>query len=162
MLINLKNKDTLIVDEFEFKCAIGKNGLKKNKIEGDKSTPKGIFSLGKLYYRSDRVPKPETNLTTKNITKNIGWCDIPNNKYYNQEVTSLRNVNKENFFRKDSKYNYLIVINYNKNKIKNKGSAIFIHLTQDYKPTNGCIAMNENDFLILVKLINKKTHIKLN
>ena len=162
MLIKLKNKDTLIFDEFKFKCAIGKNGLKKNKIEGDKSTPKGIFSLGKLYYRSDRVPKPETNLTTKNITKNIGWCDIPNNKYYNQEVTSLRNVNKENFFRKDSKYNYLIVINYNKNKIKNKGSAIFIHLTQDYKPTNGCIAMNENDFLILVKLINKKTHIKLN
>ena len=162
MLIKLKNKDTLIFDEFKFKCAIGKNGLKKNKIEGDKSTPKGIFSLGKLYYRSDRVPKPETNLTTKNITKNIGWCDIPNNKYYNQEVTSLRNVNKENFFRKDSKYNYLIVINYNKNKIKNKGSAIFIHLTQDYKPTNGCIATNENDFLILVKLINKKTHIKLN
>ena len=162
MLIKLKNKDTLIFDEFKFKCAIGKNGLKKNKIEGDKSTPKGIFSLGKLYYRSDRVPKPETNLTTKNITKNIGWCDIPNNKYYNQEVTSLRNVNKENFFRKDSKYNYLIVINYNKNKIKNKGSAIFIHLTQDYKPTNGCIAINENDFLILVKLINKKTHIKLN
>ena len=89
MLIKLKNKDTLIFDEFKFKCAIGKNGLKKNKIEGDKSTPKGIFSLGKLYYRSDRVPKPETNLTTKKITKNLGWCDISNNKYYNQEVSSL-------------------------------------------------------------------------
>ena len=69
MLIKLKNKDTLIFDEFKFKCAIGKNGLKKNKIEGDKSTPKGIFSLGKLYYRSDRVPKPETNLTTKKLLK---------------------------------------------------------------------------------------------
>ena len=162
MLIKLKNKDTLIFDEFKFKCAIGKNGLKKNKIEGDKSTPKGIFSLGKLYYRSDRVPKPETNLTTKKITKNLGWCDISNNKYYNQEVSSLKNVNKENFFRKDSKYDYLIIINYNKNKIKNKGSAIFIHLTRDYKATNGCVAVNENDFLILAKLINKKTHIKLN
>tara|TARA_Y100000996_G_scaffold228208_1_gene179527 strand:- start:105 stop:593 length:489 start_codon:yes stop_codon:yes gene_type:complete len=162
MLIKLKNKDTLIFDEFKFKCAIGKNGLKKNKIEGDKSTPKGIFSLGKLYYRSDRVPKPETNLTTKKITKNLGWCDISNNKYYNQEVSSLKNVNKENFFRKDNKYDYLIIINYNKNKIKNKGSAIFIHLTRDYKATNGCIAVNENDFLILAKLINKKTHIKLN
>ena len=161
MLIKLKNKDTLIFDEFKFKCAIGKNGLKKNKIEGDKSTPKGIFSLGKLYYRSDRVPKPETNLTTKKITKNLGWCDISNNKYYNQEVSSLKNVNKENFFRKDNKYDYLIIINYNKNKIKNKGSAIFIHLTRDYKATNGCIAVNENDFLILAKLINKKTHIKL-
>ena len=162
MLIKLKNKDTLIFDEFKFKCAIGKNGLKKNKIEGDKSTPKGIFSLGKLYYRSDRVPKPETNLTTKKITKNLGWCDISNNKYYNQEVSSLKNVNKEKFFRKDNKYDYLIIINYNKNKIKNKGSAIFIHLTRDYKATNGCIAVNENDFLILAKLINKKTQIKLN
>ena len=162
MLIKLKNKDTLIFDEFKFKCVIGKNGLKKNKIEGDKSTPKGIFSLGKLYYRSDRVPKPESNLTTKKITKNLGWCDISNNKYYNQEVSSLKNVNKENFFRKDNKYDYLIIINYNKNKIKNKGSAIFIHLTRDYKATNGCIAVNENDFLILAKLINKKTHIKLN
>ena len=162
MLIKLKNKDTLIFDEFKFKCAIGKNGLKKNKIEGDKSTPKGIFGLGKLYYRSDRVPKPETNLTTKKITKNLGWCDISNNKYYNQEVSSLKNVNKEKFFRKDNKYDYLIIINYNKNKIKNKGSAIFIHLTRDYKATNGCVAVNENDFLILAKLINKKTHIKLN
>jgi len=162
MLIKLKNKDTLIFDEFKFKCAIGKNGLKKNKIEGDKSTPKGIFSLGKLYYRSDRVPKPETNLTTKKITKNLGWCDISNNKYYNQEVSSLKNVNKEKFFRKDSKYDYLIIINYNKNKIKNKGSAIFIHLTRDYKATNGCVAVNKIDFLILAKLINKKTHIKLN
>ena len=162
MLIKLKNKDTLIFDEFKFKCAIGKNGLKKNKIEGDKSTPKGIFSLGKLYYRSDRVPKPETNLTTKKITKNLGWCDISNNKYYNQEVSSLKNVNKEKFFRKDNKYDYLIIINYNKNKIKNKGSAIFIHLTRDYKATNGCVAVNKIDFLILAKLINKKTHIKLN
>ena len=162
MLIKLKNKDTLIFDEFKFKCAIGKNGLKKNKIEGDKSTPKGIFSLGKLYYRSDRVPKPETNLTTKKITKNLGWCDISNNKYYNQEVSSLKNVNKEKFFRKDSKYDYLIIINYNKNKIKNKGSAIFIHLTRNYKATNGCVAVNKIDFLILAKLINKKTHIKLN
>ena len=161
MLIKLKNKDTLIFDEFKFKCAIGKNGLKKNKIEGDKSTPKGIFSLGKLYYRSDRVPKPDTILTTKKITKNLGWCDISNNKYYNQEVSSLKNVNKENFFRKDSKYDYLIIVNYNKKNIKNKGSAIFIHLTRDYKATNGCIAVNKNDFLILAKLINKKTHIKL-
>ncbi len=162
MLIKLKNKEKLIFDEFEFKCAIGKNGLKKNKIEGDKSTPKGTFSLGKLYYRPDRVKKPNTSLTTKKITRNIGWCDIPNNQYYNQEVLSLKNIDKEKFYRNDSKYNYLIVINYNKKRIKNKGSAIFIHLTENYEPTNGCITVNKNDFLILVKLINKKTYIQLN
>ena len=31
MLIKLKNKDKLIYDEFEFKCAIGKKGLKKKQ-----------------------------------------------------------------------------------------------------------------------------------
>ena len=67
MLIRIKNKDKLIVDDFIFKCSIGKNGVKRKKIEGDKSTPKGIFSLGKLYYRSDRVHKPETKLKVKKI-----------------------------------------------------------------------------------------------
>ena len=162
MLIKLKNKDKLIYDEFEFKCAIGKKGLKKNKIEGDKCTPAGVYSLGSLYYRCDRVEKPKTSLKTKKITKKLGWCDIPNIKYYNQEVSSLKYVKKEKLFRKDNKYNYLIVINYNKKGIKHKGSAIFLHLTKNYKSTNGCIAINEKDFLILAKLINKKTRIKLN
>ena len=40
MLIKLKNKDTLIVDEFKFKCCIGKKGLTKNKKEGDKKRQK--------------------------------------------------------------------------------------------------------------------------
>ena len=62
MLIKLKNKDRLIVDDFKFKCSIGKNGVKKHKIEGDKSTPKGTYILGKVYYRSDRVEKPITKL----------------------------------------------------------------------------------------------------
>ena len=67
MLINLKNKDTLEIDEFKFKCSIGKNGLKKKKIEGDKSTPIGLFDLGLLYYRPDRVPRPQTLIKTKII-----------------------------------------------------------------------------------------------
>ena len=46
MLINLKNKDTLIIDEFKFKCCIGKNGITDHKIEGDKSTPRGKFKIG--------------------------------------------------------------------------------------------------------------------
>ena len=65
MIIKLKNKDTLIIDNFKLKCCIGKGGLKKNKIEGDGATPKGTFSLGKLYWRSDRIKKPKTNLYHK-------------------------------------------------------------------------------------------------
>ena len=69
----------------------------------------------------------------------------------------------KNYSKKDSSYNYFIVINYNTKKIiPNKGSAIFIHLTKNYKETAGCIALQEKDFLILTKLINKKTKIKIN
>ena len=41
MTIIIKNKDTLIYDEFKFKCCVGKNGFTKDKIEGDKRTPTG-------------------------------------------------------------------------------------------------------------------------
>ena len=62
MIIILKNKERLICDDFIFKCSIGENGKIKNKKEGDKRTPKGLFSLGNLFYRHDRKAKPETKL----------------------------------------------------------------------------------------------------
>ena len=163
MKITLKNKYTLKIDDFKFKCCIGKNGLKKNKIEGDKCTPKGIFKLGTLYYRKDKVKKPITNLKIKSIKRNMGWCNDSKNKFYNQEIKVSKNIKHEKLFRKDYKYNYLIVVQYNTKKIKpNKGSAIFIHLTKKFKPTAGCIALLEKDFLIMTKLINKKSKIKIN
>ena len=162
MLIQLKNKDKLIIGGFKFKCCIGKNGVKKHKIEGDHSTPKGIFKLGKLYYRKDRVQKPNTNLKIKIIKPNIGWCNETKHKLYNKEISSQKKIRHEKLYRKDHKYDYLIVINYNiKKTIANKGSAIFIHLTKNYYPTAGCIALKKKDFLILIKLINKKTKIKI-
>ena len=160
MLIRLKNKDKLIINDFKFKCCIGNNGVKKQKIEGDNSTPKGIFTIGTFYYRKDRVIKPFTTLKTKIIQPNIGWCNDPKQKYYNKEIKIKNKVRCEKLFRKDHKYDYLIVINYNTKKIiRNKGSAIFIHLTKNYHPTAGCIALKKHDFIILLKLINNKTKI---
>ncbi len=162
MIIYLKNKDTLIFKNFKFKCCIGANGLSKKKIEGDKTTPKGTFKLGSLYYRSDRNAKPYTNLKCKVINKNAGWCNDPLNKKYNKEVKISKKIKCEKLFRKDYKYNYFILIRYNYIKtIQNKGSAIFIHITKNYKPTAGCIALLEKDFKILAKLINKNTKIKI-
>ena len=72
MIIYLKNKHTLQVDNFYFKCSIGMNGLTKKKIEGDKKTPKGIFEISHLYYRKDRIRKPQTKLDAGGVdTKHI-------------------------------------------------------------------------------------------
>ena len=162
MLIHLKNKDKLIVDEFKFRCCIGKSGTKKSKIEGDNSTPKGIFTLGTLYYRKDRVKKPVTKLKTKIIKSNLGWCNDPKHVFYNKEINIQKKIRHEKLYRKDQKYDYFLVINYNiKKTLPNRGSAIFLHLTKNYNQTAGCIALKKNDFLILLKLINKKTKIKI-
>ena len=162
MIIELKNKNTLIVDQFKFRCCIGKNGLTRDKKEGDLKTPKWTYKLGILYYRNDRNPISDTKLTIKRITKTMGWCNDQKNKYYNKEIKIKKSIRHEKLFRVDYKYNYLIVIEYNTKKIAPfKGSAIFIHLTKDYKPTAGCIALKENDFLTLSKLISKNTKIKI-
>ena len=162
MLLRLKNKEYLIVDEFKFKCSIGKKGLKSKKKEGDKCTPIGIFKIGKVYYRSDRIKKPETVLKTKKITKNMGWCDDPYNKKYNKEIVLDKKNKGEKLYRRDNTYDVLIVVEYNTKKIKPfKGSAIFIHLTKNYSPTEGCIALKKNDLLILLKIINKNSKIKI-
>ena len=62
----------------------------------------------------------------------------------------------------DYKYDFFIPIKYNfKKVIPGNGSAIFIHLTKNYKPTAGCIALSKKDFLVLIKLINKNTKIRI-
>ena len=163
MTIVLKNKETLYFDEFRFKCCVGKNGFTKNKAEGDKKTPKGTYSLGNLYFRKNRNTKPFTKLRCIPITKKMGWCDdVKSKKYYNKLIRTNKNVRHEKLYRTDYKYNYFIPINYNTKKtISGKGSAIFIHLTKNYQPTDGCIAVQKKDFLILIKLINRKTKIKI-
>ncbi len=164
MIIIIKNKDTLLIDDFKLKCSVGKKGFSKNKIEGDLTTPKGNYNLGNIYYRADRVQKPFSKLKSIPIKKNMGWCDDPNSKSYNKliKIKKKLKIKYEKLYRKDNKYDFFILIKYNYiNPLKFKGSAIFMHLTKNYLPTRGCIALCEKDFLILAKLINKKTKIKI-
>ena len=164
MIILLKNKHTLILDDFKFKCCIGKNGKAFFKKEGDKKTPKGKFSIDKLYYRSDRIKKPITRLKTVKIKKKNGWCDdVKFPSQYNKLIKVNKKIRHEKLFRKDNKYDLLIPIKYNFVKPKIPyGSCIFLHLTNSYKPTAGCIALNKIDFLILLKLIKPNTKILIN
>ena len=163
MTIKVKNKGTLEFKEFTFKCCFGLKGLTKTKKEGDKKTPIGTFSLGNLFYRADKHEKPTTDLTCIRIDKKMGWCDdLTNKKFYNKLIRVNSKVKHEKLYRADYKYDFLIPINYNKKRILEKGSAIFIHLTKNYQPTAGCIGLRKKDLLILLKLINKKTKIKIN
>ena len=163
MIIYLKNKHSLKVGDFLFDCCVGKGGISYKKIEGDKKTPKGLYNIGELYFRKDKIKKFFTKLKCKEIKKNMGWCDDVLKKEYNKMIKIKKNIKHEKLFRADNKYDLLIPIKYNfKKPKKGLGSCIFIHLTQNYKPTNGCIALKKKDFLIMLKLIDKSTKISIN
>ena len=163
MTIILKNKHSIKIDSFKFKCCVGKKGFSKKKIEGDNKTPKGNFELEKLYYRGDRLNKPFTKLKCVKINKTMGWCNnLKDNFNYNKLVDIRKKIKCEKLYRKDFKYDLIIPIKYNwGGKILGRGSCIFLHLTKNYKPTAGCIALSKKDFIIMLKLINSKTKIKI-
>jgi L,D-peptidoglycan transpeptidase YkuD (ErfK/YbiS/YcfS/YnhG family) len=162
-MIIVKKTGYLNYKNFKFRCALGKNGIRKKIKEGDGITPKGIYKIKTVYYRQDRIKKPSTSINSKKIKKNMGWCDDPKSVNYNQLINLPNNYNSEKLFRNDNIYDLIVVLDYNMNPtIKNKGSAIFIHIAKkNYTPTKGCIALSKIDLLRILNKINKKTKIKI-
>lgn len=147
--------------EHKFKCALGKAGIGNKKIEGDNITPRGIFSIIKIYYRKDRLKEFSSKFKLIKIMKNMGWCNDPKSRKYNQPITLPNKFSHEVLYRKDNIYDLILVLNYNiRPTIKNRGSAIFIHIAKKkFKKTAGCIALKKNDLIFLVKKINKNTKV---
>ena len=153
----------LLYKGYKLKCCIGKSGLAKKKREGDLKTPKGLFELGLLYFRTDRIKSLRSKIQKKVIKKNMGWCDDSRSKKYNQEIRFPFKFRAERLYRKDKIYDIFINIKYNQSPaIKRKGSAIFLHVAnRNYKPTKGCVAILKRDFLKIIPFINKNTKISI-
>jgi L,D-peptidoglycan transpeptidase YkuD (ErfK/YbiS/YcfS/YnhG family) len=163
-MIIINKSGFLKYKKLKFKCALGKAGIREKKREGDNVTPKGIFRIVKIYFRKDRLKKLYSKFRLIKITKNMGWCDDPKSRKYNQVIKLPTKYGHENLYRKDNIYDLILVLNYNiKPTIKNKGSAIFIHVTKkNYKKTAGCVALKKADLVLLVKEINKNTKVIIN
>ena len=162
--MNIKiKKHYLYYKGYKLKCSFGKSGIKRSKKEGDLTTPKGIFKLGTLYYRKDRIRLPICPIKKKIIKKNMGWCNDTRSKKYNKEIKFPFKYCAENLYRKDHIYDILINIKYNFNPVKKgAGSAIFLHIAKyNYKPTEGCIAVSKKDLFKLLPLIRKNTKISI-
>ena len=157
------NKRFLKYKGHKFRCSIGKSGFSRSKKEGDLTTPMGVFKLGTLYFRKDRIKSVKFKLKKKIIKKNMGWCDDTQSKKYNQEINFPFRYSAEKLYRKDRFYDIFINVKYNQSPVKkDKGSAIFLHLTnKKYKPTKGCIAVLKKDLLKILPLIDKKTKISI-
>ena len=91
----------------------------------------------------------------------MGWCDDVKSKYYNKEIKFPFTGSAEKLWRDDNIYDLIVVLNYNINPvIKNKGSAIFLHISKkNYEPTKGCLAISKKDMIQLI--LNIKQNSKL-
>ena len=163
-MIFINKSGYLEYKDLKFRCALGKAGVKRKKIEGDNITPIGTFRINNIYYRRDHIKKIFSKFKLIEIKKNMGWCDDPKSKQYNQLIRLPDKYKHEKLYRKDNIYDLILVLNYNTRPIlKNKGSAIFIHVaTKNYKKTAGCIALKKKHLINLVEKINKKTQININ
>ena len=163
-MIIVKKTGYLKYKNLKYRCALGKAGVKEKIKEGDNITPKGIFKIIKIYYRPDKIKDIETPIKKIKIKKNMGWCDDPKSIHYNKQIELPSKFSHEKLYRNDNLYDLILVLNYNTNPIvKNKGSAIFLHIANDsYKKTKGCIALKKDDLIQLISKISEKTKIKIN
>ena len=162
-MIIINKSGYLKYKNFKFKCALGKRGIGKKKREGDKITPIGTYKIFKIYYRKDRLKKINSKIKLHKINNNFAWCDDPLSKKYNQLIKLPTKYGHEKLFRRDNIYDLILVLNYNmKPVIKNKGSAIFIHVARkNYESTEGCIALKKSDLIMLIRKIKKNTKITI-
>jgi L,D-peptidoglycan transpeptidase YkuD (ErfK/YbiS/YcfS/YnhG family) len=160
-MIIINKSGYLKYKDFKFKCAFGKAGGGEKKIEGDNITPKGTFGIVKIFYRSDRIKKISSKFKLIKITKNMGWCDDSKSENYNKLIKLPSKFSYEKLYRKDNLYDLILVLNYNINPtIKNRGSAIFIHIKKgDFTKTKGCITLKKRNLLKIISLIQKNTKV---
>ena len=148
-VLRIEPPDQLIWSGQNYPCSLGAGGIRYDKREGDGATPVGCFPLRRLFYRSDRLPTPETGLIVQALRPEDGWCDDPTHSAYNQLITRPFSASHEQLWRDDNVYDLIVQIGYNDDPIRaGYGSAIFMHIARpDYEATEGCIALHQNHFL---------------
>ena len=159
----LINKKYLTYKDYKAKCAIGKRGINNKRREGDLITPKGIYKIKYILYRKDRVKNIQTKIRKIVIKKNMGWCNDPKSKKYNKLIKLPSVYSYEKLYKKENIYDIILVLNYNTNPVlKNKGSAIFIHIARrNYEKTEGCVAIVKRSLIKIIKELKKNTKIKI-
>jgi L,D-peptidoglycan transpeptidase YkuD (ErfK/YbiS/YcfS/YnhG family) len=140
-----------------FPCALGRNGRRTGKREGDGATPIGEFPLRSIRYRPDRGPRPPTWLSATPLRPNDGWCDAAEDRNYNRPVRHPYPASAEEMWRADGLYDLVVVMGYNdRPRVKGRGSAVFMHVARPgMLPTEGCVALTRPHLERLLQAVRR-------
>lgn len=160
---NLNGAPQLSMGGMTMRCAVGRGGIALKDREGDGITPIGVWPLREVFYRPDRVPRPDTRLPVRALKPDDGWCETPGDADYNRLVKLPHRAQSESMWREDHLYDVVIVIGYNDDPVvQGKGSAIFLHLCRsDFGPTAGCVAVPLEDIGRILALATPDTKIEI-
>ncbi|NKB53106.1 MAG: L,D-transpeptidase family protein [Rhizobiaceae bacterium] len=141
------------------RCALGRSGIGIKRGEGDGITPRGQFRLLSAMVRSERVSLRNAGINLHSIDAGDGWCDAPGDRNYNRPVGLPYPASCEKLARDDHLYDIAIVLDINiSRRMTVGGSAIFFHLARDdYRATEGCVAISRRDMLWLLPRIGTQT-----
>jgi L,D-peptidoglycan transpeptidase YkuD (ErfK/YbiS/YcfS/YnhG family) len=144
-----------------FPVALGRSGIIADKREGDGGTPRGAFHPLRVWYRTDRMPRPATMLPVRAIASDDAWCEDPSDRRYNRPMRW--DGTGDRLVRDDHLYDMIIEIDHNtRPRVAGRGSAVFIHLARPgLAPTAGCIAMPHGRLRRLVAGMGPATRIEI-
>ena len=144
-----------------YRCAVGRGGIVTKKREGDHASPLGCFVLRQIFFRADRIDKPQSGLPVFALSPSDGWCVAPSDRAYNQPVSLPHPASAETLWRDDHVYDLIVVLGHNDSPVvPGCGSAIFLHVAQpDYAPTEGCVALAQDDLLEVLNDCDQQSQI---
>lgn len=146
-----------------WRAAVGRSGIRRDKIEGDGASPAGRWPIRRVLYRADKLGNaPVTVFETAEIHRDYGWCDDARHPDYNRPVHLPFAASHEEMWRKDDLYDMVVVLGHNDDPIvAGAGSAVFLHVASaGYGPTAGCASMTRDDLLEFLRLATPGTGLR--
>jgi L,D-peptidoglycan transpeptidase YkuD (ErfK/YbiS/YcfS/YnhG family) len=143
--------------------ALGRSGIRADKREGDAGTPRGLFRPLRLWWRADRMPRPDTALPIRRITPEDAWSEDPADRRYNRPFRRTDGEPGDRLCREDNLYDLIVEIDHNtRPRVRGRGSAVFIHVARPgFGPTAGCVALGARALRRLVARLGPDTKIHI-
>jgi L,D-peptidoglycan transpeptidase YkuD (ErfK/YbiS/YcfS/YnhG family) len=158
-----RSQGLLFAGPLTIPVALGRAGIRADKREGDGGTPRGQFRPLRLWWRSDRLPKPRALLPARRIAPADVWCEDPHDRRYNRPFRRSANEPGDRLRRDDRLYDLIIEIDHNSRpRVAGRGSAVFIHVARPgLGPTAGCVALPAGTLRRLLARLGPKSRIEI-
>ncbi len=144
-----------------YPARVGRSGLRRNRREGDGTTPIGTFRIGAVMYGS--LPNPGVRFPYRRLRCGDYWVEDPASPAYNtfQHVPCGSRppfrVRGPGMWQSPGAYPYLAVVEFNMDPvIPGRGSGIFLH-AETGRATSGCISLRRADLVRVLRWLSPRS-----